>query len=273
MMKIIFMIVITLILLSLLIGRSNKESVISSENKSSTYSTLKITIIYDNNEFDNRLRTAWGFSCLVESENETILFDTGGDPETLLENMEKLEIEPKKINKIFLSHIHGDHTGGLEGFLKVNHNVTVYLLKSFPEDFKEMIRDYGGEVIEITGFKKISDGIYTTGELGMWIKEQSMFIETKKGIVVITGCAHPGIVNIVKKVEEISKKNVYLVLGGFHLISSSRAEIEDIAQTLKEMGVKKVAPCHCSGDEARRIFKQLYGDDFILAGVGKIIVI
>ncbi len=234
---------------------------------------LRITILYDNNEYDKRLKTAWGFSCLVELENKTLLFDTGGDPGTLLSNMKLLGIEPKNIGLVVLSHIHGDHVGGLSGFLEKNSNVTVYIPSSFPDSFRERIESAGADLVDVSGPTKISDGIYSTGELGTWIKEQSLIINTDKGLVVITGCAHPGIVNIVRKAKELLDKNVYLVLGGFHLGGASESELKSIVEEFRQLDVKKVAPCHCSGDRARALFEEEYEDDYIESGVGKIIEI
>ena len=107
----------------------------------------------------------------------------------------------------------------------------------------------------------------TTGELN-GIKEQSLIIATSKGLIVVTGCAHPGIVNIVKKAKELTGKDVYLAIGGFHLSGASQRTISSIIEELKALGVKKVAPCHCSGDLARRLFKEKFGEDYLEAGVG-----
>jgi 7,8-dihydropterin-6-yl-methyl-4-(beta-D-ribofuranosyl)aminobenzene 5'-phosphate synthase len=234
-------------------------------------SNITITIIYDNNEYDKRLKTAWGFSCLVELKEKKILFDTGGDSLTLLSNMKKLEIDPKKLDIIVLSHIHGDHTGGLTGLLKINPNVTVYIPKSFPDSLKDDIKSHGATFVEVANSTKIFNGVLITGELGTWIKEQSLIIKTEKGLVVITGCAHPGIVNIIKKAKELTKENVYLVLGGFHLGGASNQEIQNIVKSFRDLEIKKVAPCHCTGDEAISLFKKEYKEDFVKAGVGKII--
>lgn len=237
-----------------------------------TKGKISITTVYDNYQTDPQLKTGWGFSCLVrQSLGEgglNILFDTGADSPTLLSNMEKLSIDPKDIDLILLSHIHGDHTGGLEGILERNSQVTVYLPKSFPESFKEDVKNYGAKFVEVDNFTKISDGVYTTGELGTWIKEQSLIIDTDKGLVIITGCSHPGIVNIVKKAKEIIKKEVYLVLGGFHLAGASDSELKGIINDFRKLGVQKSAPCHCSGDRCRELFEEEYGDDFIENGVG-----
>jgi 7,8-dihydropterin-6-yl-methyl-4-(beta-D-ribofuranosyl)aminobenzene 5'-phosphate synthase len=240
-------------------------------------SGVTITILYDNNDYDERLETAWGFSCLVElppasggpgGVEKTILFDTGGDSAMLLRNMRTLGINPQDVDVIVISHVHGDHVGGLLGFLEENHDVTVYLPRSFPESIKDATMDAWAELIEVGGSVEICKHVYSTGELGDGIKEQSLVIETSKGLVVITGCAHPGVVNIVRRAKELTDGEVYFVLGGFHLGGVSEARIAGIVEDFQQLGVQRVAPCHCSGDVARRLFEEAYGEDFIPAGVG-----
>ena len=229
---------------------------------------VTITVLYDNNEYDERLRTAWGFACLVEGFDETILFDTGGDSGTLLSNMRTLGVDPQRVDTVVISHVHGDHVGGLGGFLDENQAVTVYLPESFPQSIGDAARDVGADVVKVQESVEICEHVLSTGELGDWIKEQSLVIETARGLVVITGCAHPGIVDIVRQAQEMTGQDVYLVVGGFHLGGTGTAEIEGIVEDFQQLGVQKVAPCHCSGDAARRLFKEAYGEDFILAGVG-----
>jgi 7,8-dihydropterin-6-yl-methyl-4-(beta-D-ribofuranosyl)aminobenzene 5'-phosphate synthase len=233
---------------------------------------LTLTIVYDNNEYDPRLHTSWGFACLVERDDLTLLFDTGGDAPTLLSNMETLGLAPTEIDTVVLSHIHGDHVGGLGGILAVNEETTVYLPRSFPASFKEQAKARA-HVVEVHEPAEMADGIYTTGELGAGIIEQSLVVKTDLGLVVITGCAHPGIVNIVAKAKEITGEEVYLVMGGFHLGGVSEAVIEGIVEDFRELGVQKAAPCHCSGDLARSIFEREYGEDFIRVGVGSSLLI
>jgi len=231
--------------------------------------SAELIIVYDNNPFDSRLETAWGFSCVVRLPEKTILFDTGGNGSTLLHNLSKLQIEPKEVEVVVLSHIHGDHVGGLGDFLKANDDVTVYLPRSFPAGFKDNVRSLKAEVVEIHEAGKILPGVYTTGELDGGIKEQSMIIATKQGLVIITGCSHPGVVNIVRRAREVvPDSRVYLVVGGWHLGGASRTQLESIIEGFRQLGVEKVAPCHCSGDETRRLFKQHYGNDYIESGVG-----
>jgi 7,8-dihydropterin-6-yl-methyl-4-(beta-D-ribofuranosyl)aminobenzene 5'-phosphate synthase len=232
----------------------------------------EIIIVYDNNPFDSRLETGWGFSCLVRLPQKTILFDTGGDSATLLYNMLKLQIDPQEVEAVVLSHQHGDHAGGLGGFLEQNSNVTVYLPRSFPYMFKEDVSYLGAKVAEVHQAGELMPGVYSTGELGGGIKEQSLIIITSQGLVVITGCAHPGVVNIIKRAKEVvPDSKLYLALGGFHLGGLSSAELESIIASFRQLGVEKVAPCHCSGDQTRQIFKERYGTNYLESGVGKII--
>ena len=187
---------------------------------------------------------------------------------------------------VVLSHIHGDHTGGLSGFLEKNANVTIYLPSVFPKRFKDNARDHGARIIEVNpvrsktsisnGVKEslqICENVYSTGQLGKWIKEQSLIIRTDKGLIVITGCAHPGIVNIVNKAKDLIKDDIFLVMGGFHLEWANKGRIEKIISAFKQLGVRYVGPCHCSGHKARSLFEKHFGDDYINIGAGKVITL
>lgn len=211
---------------------------------------ITIFTLYDGYEYDPKLKTGFGFSCLVKAGGKSILFDTGGESQTLLYNMQKLGLKPEEVEIVVLSHSHGDHTGGLSGFLEANgHKAKVY---------------------QPTAFKKpteVNTDVYSTGALGWLLPEQALVVKSPKGLIVITGCAHPGVVNLVKKAQEIEKK-IFLVLGGFHL-SDGRAVIKDF----KSLDVEKVAPCHCTGEVAIEQFREEYKDNFIANGVGKIIEI
>jgi 7,8-dihydropterin-6-yl-methyl-4-(beta-D-ribofuranosyl)aminobenzene 5'-phosphate synthase len=231
--------------------------------------SLTIIIVYDDHPYDHRLKAAHGFSCLVKLPEKSILFDTGGDSSILLDNLTKLGIDPKEINMVVLSHIDWDHVGGLPAFLKQNSDVTVYLPQSFPGRFKHEVKSCGGKVEEVHEANTLFEDVYTTGELDGGIKEQSLVVRTERGLVVVTGCAHPGVVKIVQKAKEIANDRVYLVLGGFHLGGASTSYIESIIASFKELGVEKVAPCHCSGDRTCQLFRERYGENYIECGVGK----
>jgi 7,8-dihydropterin-6-yl-methyl-4-(beta-D-ribofuranosyl)aminobenzene 5'-phosphate synthase len=229
----------------------------------------RLTILYDNNSYDDRLKSAWGFSCLIELREKMVLFDTGGDGEILLYNMGVLNKDPKAIDMIVLSHIHGDHTGGLWSLLREKSTLKVYILDSFPQEFEQRVKRYGAEVLRVDAPLEIDRGVHLTGEMDHGIKEQSLIIHTSKGMILITGCAHPGIVEIIKKGKTIVRENIYMVVGGWHLSSAGEREIKGIIDAFLNMGIQKVAPCHCTGDLAIAMFKNEYGGNFIKAGVGR----
>lgn len=230
-----------------------------------------ITIVFDNNPYKKGLQSGWGFSCLIEGMEKIVLFDTGADGAVLLGNMQKLGIAPERIETLVLSHEHSDHIGGVHDLLQKNRRLRVYLTASFPESFKEKTKNYGAEFIEVEKPVEIIDGIYSTGEMEAWAKEQAVIIRTPKGMVIITGCAHPGIVNIVKKAKALFEEEVLLVMGGFHLKSKDSSEIKMIISEMQKLGVRYTAPCHCSGDRARDLFLEAYGEHYIPVGVGKTI--
>lgn len=233
--------------------------------------TVTLTIVYDNNTYGmpetEKLRTAWGFACWVETEEATVLFDTGGDGATLMHNLQELDLDPERLDAVVLSHAHRDHTGGLEELLAAGYAPAVYAPASFSRSFKEAVR-IRTELFEVTDGSAIAPGIRSTGEIGAGIIEQALVVDTSDGLVVVTGCAHPGVVEMVRAADKSEGDKVALVVGGFHLGGASRARIEGIIAELRDLGVRRAAPCHCTGDEARRMFSQSFGDDCVLAGVG-----
>ena len=263
----------SVLLLVVLILGIGWASAITSDEGAADSTTAEVTVITvcDNYRHDPNLETGWGFSCLVEADGMKLLFDTGAEGSLLLKNMEKLGTDPKEIDAVVLSHAHADHTGGLDDFLKANSNLKVYLPRSFPDSFKKKVESSEAEVVEVSDSMSICERVSTTGELGTSIKEQSLIVKTSKGLVVITGCAHPGILDILRHAKKITGENIYLVLGGFHLLDSSEAQLEQVIKGFRELGVQKVAPCHCSGDRTRELFQREYGEDFIANGVGKTI--
>jgi 7,8-dihydropterin-6-yl-methyl-4-(beta-D-ribofuranosyl)aminobenzene 5'-phosphate synthase len=230
---------------------------------------MRLATVYDNETLDPNLASAWGFACLV---GDDLLFDTGGDAGRLLSNMEKMGIDPMGIGTVILSHAHGDHTGGLGGLLHMGVRPTVYVLRSFPRRFKADVRSLTA-LVEVDGPAEILPGIHTTGEVDRGIAEQALVVQTTSGLIVVTGCAHPGVAKLVRRAKESVGGEVALVMGGFHLGSASRRQIERIIADFRDLGVRQVAPCHCTGDRAMRVFAEKYGDDFVRVGVGRVITI
>jgi 7,8-dihydropterin-6-yl-methyl-4-(beta-D-ribofuranosyl)aminobenzene 5'-phosphate synthase len=227
-----------------------------------------MSVVYDNNPYDRGLKTDWGYSCFVEGLEKSILFDTGAEGQILLANLEKLGIQPASIDVVVLSHAHRDHTGGLKGLLFLNPKIEVWLPHFFALDFKDSIKARGAGVVEVEASGKICEGAQTSGVIEGWIKEQSLVLDTERGLVLMTGCAHPRIVRIIDRVRDVFKKNIFMALGGFHLAGFEKAEIREIIRKFRSSEIQKVGLAHCSGDEARTLFQEEYQDDFIKVGVG-----
>lgn len=233
-------------------------------------SNLKIMVVFDNNPFRPGLTAGWGFACLVMGTEKTILFDTGADGAVLLANMKALGIDPAGIDIVVLSHVHGDHVGGLDELLAVNPAVTVFLPRSFPAPFKNRLQRAGIRTTEVSGLTPVCDSVYSTGELGADPMEQALIVDCGTGIIVMTGCAHPGIVAILERAGKLLHAGrILLAMGGFHLPRLNPAELREMASAFRRLGVRRIGPCHCSGDAARRIFAEEYGENFIEVGVGK----
>ena len=232
---------------------------------------MTFTIVYDNNTYPAAelldLRTSWGFACWVDAGETMILFDTGGDGAVLMHNLRELDLDPLTVDAVVLSHAHGDHTGGLGALLNTGVKPTVYVPVSFSRSFKEDVRAHA-DLVEVGDPTAVAPGIYTTGEVGSGIKEQALVVETTDGLVVITGCAHPDVDKMVGRAYEHYDDDIALVVGGFHLGSASRQRVESIIADLEKLDVERVAPCHCTGDAARALFDEAFGEDCVLAGVG-----
>jgi len=229
-----------------------------------------ITVVYDNRSSSEALTPAWGFACLVEGLDKTILFDTGGDAETLLGNMSALGVSRHEIDVVVLSHDHADHTGGLIGLLDVHSQATVYLLDTFSSHLVGDARRSGATVVAVTEPLEVCAGATLTGPMvgSSGIPEQSLVLSSGDGAAVVTGCAHPGIVEIVERAGEVSGCDVLAALGGFHLFRTGENGIRRTAERLVDRGVRRAGPCHCSGDLGIEVFERVYGSDFLRVEAG-----
>ena len=212
-------------------------------------SEIKITLIYDNTVWLDSLEPDWGFSCLVEAFDTSILFDTGTHSRILLDNMNKLDINPEEIDMVFISHDHWDHVDGLTGLSEVNPNLTIYCPSSFSGD--PAVK----EVIKIENAVEIRPNIYSTGELdGI---EQSLVIKSQNGVTVVTGCSHPGVGTILEASSKIGP--VKNLIGGLHEFSDLPA-LEPL---------EKICATHCT--QYINEIKEWYPEKVIEGGAGRII--
>ncbi len=228
-----------------------------------------ITVICDNYTTRDDLEASWGFACLIALGDKNILFDTGSDGPVLRHNMEILDIDPGSIDLLMISLQHWDHVGGIYEILSARRDLPVYVPHSFSVHFQDDMKRYGANVIDIDRAHEILPGLFTTGEMQGLMPEQSALLRTDAGTIVMTGCAHPGIVRIVEAAKKILPEDeIALVMGGFHLLDDSDRKILEIIGQFKSLGVRYAAASHCSGEIARELFAREYKDHFIALGAG-----
>jgi 7,8-dihydropterin-6-yl-methyl-4-(beta-D-ribofuranosyl)aminobenzene 5'-phosphate synthase len=235
--------------------------------------SVRITVVYNNVPHTPGLATAWGFAAVIETDGATVLFDTGGNGPILLANLQRLGIDPASIDAVVPSHIHGDHTGALDHFLGRHSKVTVYMPDSFPIPFRRMVERHGARIETVSGPRRLFANLHSTGEMGESIKEQALIIDTAQGLVVVTGCAHPGIVEIARAAQKNLDKEIHLLMGGFHLLKLGERRLHGTVEALRSLGIHRVAPSHCTGDAAIALFGEKWGSNFNEGGCGVIIEI
>lgn len=213
---------------------------------------MKLIIIYDNEVYKKGigLRSDWGFACLIKTKYDTILFDTGAKGNILLNNMEKLNIDPSDIKKIVISHNHSDHTGGLKSLAHFVNDIDLYqLIYEVPSDKMKTT------IIEMP--KEISKNVWTIGKIKGLVDEQSLVLKGERGLYTLTGCSHPGVEKIMRAAKQIG--NIVGIIGGFHGFNNFSV-IRDL---------DFICPCHCTAH--KKELKKAFPEKFSECGVGKII--
>ena len=215
---------------------------------------VRITVVYDNERVRDDLHTGWGFSAVVGGD---VLFDTGGDTPELLDNLATLGIELDELDTVVLSHGHADHTGGLGGVLDQNPDVTVVVPT---ERLAGSVRETGPPGVEVTVAAdptQVGTGVVTTGSVGDSIREQGIVCRFRRGAVLVTGCAHPGLDALLDAARDAEA--VTGVIGGFH----------DFARLRELEGLDLVSPCHCT--RRKREIASRFPEAFVRCGAGLVV--
>jgi len=272
---------------------------------------MKITIICENTVGRRVGLGEHGFSAFIEMNEEKYLFDTGAG-HSVVKNSLELNKNLRTLKKIFLSHGHFDHTGGLPEVLKLTGKVDVHahpsvfldrihLIKENEKEIKKFVglpykkkylESLGANFIFNTNFIEVEKGVFLTGEVprktpfekpdpvlfaeidgkisqDVFSDDQSLILNSEKGLILILGCAHSGMINIINYVtERTGKDKFYAILGGTHLDFLTPEQLEDSIKTLKKIKIERIGVCHCTGMRAAFRLQQEFGDRFFYGHVG-----
>jgi len=271
---------------------------------------VKITTLAENSATIQGTLAEHGLSMLLQLDDLWVLLDTGFS-DTAVHNAHALKIDLSRVSHIVMSHGHRDHSGGLLSVLAETGEVTVHghvgIWKpryGVPQNQKpkyaglpyvrEMLESLGATFDLSDGPVQLSPQVMTTGPVPRntpfetldarlkvrvgqgWVQDQieddqSLLVKTPRGLVVMLGCAHSGIVNTLYRAQEVSgEKRIYAVLGGTHLKSASREQLEKTVDVLKQLDIQKIGVSHCTGMVASAVLAQEFGDRFFFNNVGTV---
>lgn len=273
--------------------------------------TCRITVLSENIAHDDGLKPEYGLSLWIEVDGVKILFDTG-QSDNFARNAERINVPLEQADFLVVSHGHFDHTGGIAHALTKCPDVRIYLhpdalvtryIRLAPNSVLQIgMPDPSRKALEAkhaqcrwTGKPtRISEHAFITGPVpretdfetigeDFWLDEncstpdhihddQSLWLETSKGLVVILGCAHAGVVNTIEFMRRLSGiHTVRAVVGGMHLMNSSTGRIDATAQALENLGIGLLAPCHCTGEVATEHLRKHHAEVFQPCGTGSIL--
>ncbi len=275
---------------------------------------IKITTLVENRLGENlALEAAHGLSFLIEINDQLFLFDTA-QHDLLVKNAEELGYDLSQLEKIIISHNHYDHGGGLKSLISNygSQNIVVhqdffnekYGIERIKQEYLGINYDHdtlvetGSEISEIskdityindnifiaanfkrkTNFEKVNKRFYIEkkGEmvLDYFRDEIALGIESPKGLIILLGCSHPGVVNMISSIiEKRENDNIYCILGGTHLVEGGEERIYKTLDYIKSLDVDYLGFSHCTGEKAEKIFEQEMPNKFFHNNTGTTIQI
>ena len=242
-----------------------------------TLSEVRVTVLIENTAARSDLATEHGFSAWVDTGESKVLFDTGASGR-VVRNAEVLGVDLAAADAIVLSHRHADHTGGLEAAAAQASRATVYAHPAAG------IVLHTNPVLTSRKSEAVVPGVLTTGEIARTTDveaeggyahmpdDQALFFEVPEGVVVVVGCAHAGVVNTLRHVAQLTRsEKIYAVLGGMHLPQASEERLAKTVEAFRELGLRRIGPCHCTGDRAIRRFESEFPAEFFRCQTGSVL--
>jgi 7,8-dihydropterin-6-yl-methyl-4-(beta-D-ribofuranosyl)aminobenzene 5'-phosphate synthase len=267
----------------------------------------RVTILYDAFSDSPKITRDWGFSALIEHDGKRILFDTGNNAEIFERNVKALNIDLSKLDFVVISHRHTDHTTGLKYLLRVNPTAIIYVpangangfggaplpatflrpeaslpanMRYFEGKYPEQLKS--GKLYDTGDFRlidkttEVAPGIFLLFTVSnvpgtKELPELTLVFKEPNGLILIDGCSHTGIEEILAAASQIAPR-FHVLFGGLHLVSTPETDIDRIVEELRtKWKLQKIAPGHCTGEPAFLRLKKVFGEDYIYAGAGNTI--
>ena len=198
--------------------------------------SFEIKIVFDELCSEPGYLKGFGFSALIHnlSTDTYLLFDTGGSANTLISNIQQLSVPLSSISKIIISHDHYDHAGGIIGIYRKNESIEIYVPQHTYNAFKSKFPK--AYIYGVSDLIEIEECIFISGQFKeIFTTEQFMMLKLKdNSLILLVGCAHPGLENFILKAQEIGK--IKGIIGGFHRFDKLSL-LEDI---------EFIGACHCT---------------------------
>lgn len=230
--------------------------------------TARLVVLVDNEALGG-LESAWGLSVYVEAGGARLLFDAGPEPGVLERNAARLGVDLSRIDAVVVSHGHYDHVGGLRLF--AGRGLRVYVPAG--SGLSGYVSGLGLRPVEVDETTMLAPGVYVVKPLVGPPPEEALAIVTGKGLVLVVGCSHPGVVNIARQAFRDVGAKPYAVLGGFHMAGASQREVEEVVEGLLSLGFEKIYPLHCSGEGVKRYLAERHPEAYGDGGAGLVVEI